>query len=98
VILNQRDSKPLQVQAHSSLYSVWNTHTNISLGMSGPNKSRRGGASELRRVGRCTYISVLDLHSFVLDDSLKMAPRAEICRFDACHKMYFIKYVFWSIY
>jgi len=69
-------------------------HTNISLDPSDANKSRPSGASEVRLVGRCTCIGVLDMPSFVLDDSLKIAPRAEICRFDASHKMYFMKYSF----
>lgn len=88
MILKQCDSEPLQVQAHNFLYSVWNMHTNISLDLSDPNISRPGGASEVRIVGRCTYISEVDLPSSVLDDSLKIAPRTEICKFDTCHKMH----------
>ena len=75
VILQLYDSEPLQVQPHSLLYFVWNMPANVCLDLSDLNRSRPGGASEVRHVGRCTYISVLDLHTFVLDDSLKMAPR-----------------------
>lgn len=46
-----------------------------------------------------TEISMLDWYSFVLEDSLCMAPRCRNSqKFDTCHKLYFIKFICLLIY
>ena len=79
MVLKLCDSEPLQIHAHSRLYCVWNMPTNICVDLCDPKRYRPGGASEVLRVGWCTFISVLDLHSFVLEDFLRH-PGAETCR------------------
>jgi hypothetical protein len=47
VILKLCDSEPLQVQACSRLYSVWNMHTNTSLNVCDLKRSSPKGVREM---------------------------------------------------
>jgi hypothetical protein len=76
---------PLQVQVRYYLYSLWRMHKNICPDLCDSKRSRADEACEVRRVRYCsntpldTWISFLGLHSFDLQNTLRMAPLTETC-------------------
>lgn len=74
---------PFQVQVLYYFYSLWCKYTNICLDLCDSKRSHADEACEVRCVRCCstippdTWISYLALHSFDLQNTLRMASRTE---------------------